>query len=237
MMAHGPRKALGFALFAALLLVDFGCTGSDELVSESGTLSLEVVMSPVGSDRYEQALITLDQITFRPTDPVANTSLGEFPFGFLITPLQLTLLDTSPSQTSGIPLSDGQYQVEEVTLTNPTLTDSDPIVPPVTCLDEVLASSRTNGRLPPPEVNQAVVNSRIKVGPFSPPIVFSVPRLGVRNVRMTIDGPALVALFEAAFTCRSSGSCPSGSSSVAAPCMSGFTPITPAQAAALISFQ
>lgn len=232
MMGHARRTALGISLFAVLLL-DFGCTGTDELVSESGNLSVEVVISPVGAGRYEQALITLTQITVRPTDPVADATLGAVPIGMLSSPLNLSLINPSAVGSNAISISDGEYRLEEVTLNNPTLTDINP-VPPGTCLDGVLSSPRTAGRLPPPEVNQAVINSRIRLGPFNPPVTFVVPRLGERAVRMLIDAPALIALYEAAFTCRSTGSC---GGAAPAPCMSAFTPIPPAQATQVFSFE
>jgi hypothetical protein len=115
--------------------------------------------------------------------------------------------------------------------------DFDPIDPSTSCLDAVLF--RTGGTLPPPELipNPFKDSFVFKVGPLSPPFVFTLDRSGAKRIRMLIDGPGLARLFQSSFTCRSSGTCPSGNSSINAPCMSGFTEFTTAQLLPLITFE
>lgn len=229
------RTAVGSALVGLVILAG-GCTGSEELVTQPGSLSLEVVISPAGSGRYETATMQIRQVSFRPVDPDADASLGNESLAFLPSPASLTFQSDRPATLRTIPMTEGTYRVERVVFSNIAALDSDPVSPGATCLEQYLASSAGSGRLPPtlPSEVAQTANADVIVSDFNPVPTFTITRAGATAVRMVINGPGLLAAYESAFTCRTSGLC---GSSVPAPCLSGFTPLGSLVIQPLIRFE
>lgn len=237
----GIRTTLGFALVAVAAL-GTGCPNSDPLVTQPGNVVLELTNEPPGAGRYEASTFRINKITFRPVDPQAAATLGGASMSFFTSPVSNTFLNPTLITVASIPLSDGTYQIESVVFSNPDLTDFDPVTPPTSCLEQVLAEPRTAGKLPPPEVAGLVLaqSAVTVVTGFTPPPTFTVTRGGLTTIHMSIDGPGFVQAFENGFSqnCRTVGTCqPGGSQTYSAPCISAFTALTSAQLRPLLHFE
>ncbi len=217
------------------------CTNTDVLRSEPGQSILAARVSPAGSSKYEAGSVELVQVLFRPEDPAADQALGNQPYSYLASPKRLDLTTSVSVPISSVGVSEGVYRVVSVRLQAPSARDFDfftPTPPPTTtCLDGVLAREGVNGLLPPPEISAATVNEPVDIGDFSPVPTFRIDRGGQGTLTLTIDGTAFLSLFEAAFTCQSSGTCRQGNQDIPAPCMSSYAPLTADQVRPLLGFQ
>jgi hypothetical protein len=239
MARNAARTVLGLAL-AALGALYLGCTGSDQLVTQPGNLSLEIQFSPVGSGRYETGSFQVKQVSFRPMDPEADAALGDTSLAFLTSPISVTLQSNVTVSVGSVLMTEGTYRIDTVLLSNLTLTDQDATATGV-CIDDYLADrDRYQGKLPPSipnEVQNQVNESQITITGFSPDETFTVARGGESKLRMVIDGPGLTQAYESAFNCRASGSCSSGASTIAAPCIFQFTPLASEQVVSFVRFE
>ncbi len=250
-----------------LAATDFRCTNSDVLTTQPGQVTLAMQVSPASSPRFEAGEFKVTRVTFRPVDAQADAALGNEPYSFVATPQRVSLTNPDTVMLGSVPLADGVYRLERVSITEPSVTDTNPngscsnnpgtaCVPPdntacgggsttcepATCLDGVLSRPGDNGQLPPPadQADTQNVSTAIDITGFTPPVTFRVPRGGQSSFKVILNGTAFFSVFASAFSCRSTGAAcskPSGTSSVPPPCISGYTAPTSDQLRPLLSFQ
>lgn len=226
-----------------------GCTGSEVLAPSTGNVILNVAADPPAIGRYETVRIDVTQIGVRPQDPLADAALGVEPLALVTSATSINVAQPVDALLGSVPLSDGAYRVTVVKVAAFRLTDQNPN-PSGSCLESIIRCSGTTSTacesdldcgqgqtcvntIPTQEVSVPIART---INVTDPRFQFVVSAGGQGSLRMVIDGPALVSLLEAAFTCSSTTFCGSASN-VPPPCLSAYQEPTEAQFLAALCFE
>jgi hypothetical protein len=124
------RGATALVVFVGLLVA--GCTGSDPLTPSNGQIRVATGATNVGG-RFvdgpdDVALMSINRINVRPTDPQASEALGPQDLGLVLRPFRLDFI-TKSGAVDDRPLTSGTYELELVAVGAYTFEDADPVDP------------------------------------------------------------------------------------------------------------
>jgi hypothetical protein len=218
-------------LLALTVTILGGCTGAEKIVTSTGDMRF-TVEAVGGAGRYEVADLVLRQIYFRAVDPDVDNALGGSSLGMLSFSASVDLNASGPVDVSvgappagSMPFSPGTYRLDRVEFSSGfTLRDTDGPVPvPTKCTDNFGDLSFGGSPSQFMEIND--------LGP----VLLEIAPQGDGSFRMRIDVPAMVALLERQWDCRTTGTCPQAGG-IPAPCLNRFNVPTPLQLKATVSF-
>ena len=181
----------GLCVVAGLLGVS-GCS-HDTLKTATVGLAITYTPSVTGTGRYEHGTFGITDVRLVPADPARRSLIDPNNLSLNAT-MNIDLTSTATASLTHVALTPGVYNVVSITFNPPVLTDDNPPAVPATCLEGVAV-------LPGPPL----------VPPPLPPITFGeadgytidvVP--GKTTIDFRVDVPALIAGYEAAFTCQPS---------------------------------
>jgi hypothetical protein len=193
-----------FAACAAAALLGIAGCNHDTLTSGTAGMRVDYVPSPSGAGRYDRAGLAISGLAFLPTDPDRASVYGDAPLIFS-TNLDADLTSSNTVSLGRIALLPGTYKITAMTVVTPSLFDSDPPIPALTCIENFLnvPSGPAFGQVPFQYVFSETDGFQFTVRP------------GQTELQVRVDVPALIAGFEGAFTCDNS---------CGGPCLSSFDP-------------
>jgi hypothetical protein len=187
---------------AAFLLATGGCPNSEVIGTSTGAIELSI-LAQGGGGRYNEALVQIEQIALRPTDPDLQQSLGSN-IGLLANPVDINLnvpdpvtFDIGAPPGLNAPLTEGTYEVVTLTVTQFTLRDDPPPDYGPVCVQmvDVLA-------LPPNPTQPSLTEVR-----FQTPAILEISAAATAELRLTVDAPGLISMFEGRFICTETATC------------------------------
>ncbi len=193
-------------VLASIAVTATGCS-HDTLGSGTEDLTVFYTPNPGGVGRYERAqLFGFSLIHALPADPATAAVFGSNEILFRFDSFTTDLALNEEVQFTHIALSPGTFVVTEIDITPPFLVDTDVSPTPATCIEGVdsIKSGPASGQVP------AVFSF---VNPAS--LTFTISP-GQTRLSIKVDVPAVIAGYEAAFTCQF-GCGPNG-----APCLTAF---------------
>jgi len=214
MKASGSERVIAWAA-AVIVLAAGGCTNSEIVGTSTGAIRL-TVEAQGGAGRYDLGILQISQILVRPADDNAQGALGGEPIGLLSRPIDIDLnnpdvvsfLVGAPPESVAL-LSEGPYEVAETRVEQFTLTDQPPPDYGTECVQMVDTLA-----IPPnptqPSQTRVVYQTRA-------PLELSAT--AAAELRLTINVPDLIGVFESRFVCRSTTPCTSG----LPPCLQSYS--------------
>ncbi len=184
-----------------------GCTGTDVITVDTGTLQVEIQVVNFDQTRYDSGGLNLAQLKLRPVDPDANAALGGDPLGPVRATVNVDMVAGSASLTTA-PLHSGLYTIETVSLSGVRAVDNQPpaggaprcienVVNPGT--DLVLGTADDFGELPDARFRLSVGNPFLDIGNLGGATVNVAP--GGGQLKVTIDAAVLLRKLEDNFVC------------------------------------
>jgi hypothetical protein len=186
---------------AVILAAAFASTGCDSNTATSGTAGLSVRYnpSPSGAGRFEGgtndfANMIIFKITFEPVDPELVPLLGGEALSMRFSDYNANLASAEPLEYAAIAVPPGTYRITELTFRPPQLQDGEATAAAPVCIERI--ASIPSG----PAASQVPVQMTLDANDG---YVFSVsPNQTKLDIR--VDVPALLAAYQAAFTCQDS---------------------------------
>lgn len=212
MTSRFTRLLVAGAIGAASL-ASVGCS-SDPVGSSTATLSLRLVPSPSGAGRFgdgqdDSALLNIQSIDFRPTDPTLDALLGSQPYQMFFGVYDGDLARTDPAEVTAMALQPGTYKITAFQFRPPRFEDTGTSPAAPNCIDRISAIPSFPAASDPIFFQGDTIDE-------SYGLTFTVSP-GQTHVDMVIDVPGLIADYSAAFTCNPD--CGGG-----LPCLTSFDP-------------
>lgn len=171
-----------------------GVSGCSHDTLQSATVGLAVTYTPsvTGTGRYEHGTFGIFNIRVVPADPArralipSNLSLNAT--------MNIDLTSTATKSFTQVALTPGLYNVVAISFNPPVLTDDNPPAVPATCIEgvAVVPSDPATSQVPFSIDYSEADGFTVDVQP------------GKTTIDFRVDVPALIAGYEAAFTCQAS---------------------------------
>ena len=200
MKASGSERVVLWVA-AVVLLAAGGCTNSEVIGTSTGGVSV-TVEAQGAAGRYDLGILAISQIRLQFEDDQQGP-IGE-PVGLLARPIEIDLnnpevisVQVGAPPGSAAALSEGTYRVVDTTVSQFTLVDEPPPMYGPECVEmvDILA-----------EAGNVTQPSETKVE-FQTPALLEISATAATGLRLIIDVPSMIGVFENQFICFSNMAC------------------------------